>query len=251
MERFFILLLWVFQPLVAQEQATPVEKGKKDSAPEPDGSDLVMDALYAADQSFSKAQKKIRDDYRKEYQKIIKLAETVEIYLLDFEMIRQLPKGELEPSNSLVEGSQLDAEEHEILEEEVSEKPPGFMRIGPCFTFSKILKRKVLEAKAVKQGEEAVSDLLGRPDKDTSAWCHYPIHGIRMATKKGEILFQTSVCYACGNYFFRYPEYRGEADWIDFSSEKLEAFLKKEMPIPQAELDRFEAKYGSKEKEQK
>ena len=60
MERFFILLLWVFQPLVAQEQATPVEKGKKDSAPESDGSDLVMDALYAADQSFSKAQKRIR-----------------------------------------------------------------------------------------------------------------------------------------------------------------------------------------------
>jgi hypothetical protein len=36
--------------------------------------------------------------------------------------------------------------------------------------------------------------------------------------------------------------------WVSFKGEKLEAFLKKEMPIPQSELDRFDAKYGSKQK---
>ena len=203
--------------------------------------DPVSDALEKARQNFQKAKKGIQADYRKGIAEAVELADSVEIYLLDFEMIRELPEDGVSLSGHVVEGSESDWESKG---EEVESVVPGYFLIEPYGTFSKILKRKVIDGKVLEASRTSVVDLLKQPNQDASAWCHYPIHGIRMASKDGRVIFQTSICYACGNYFMTYPDDFRESNWIDFESEKLADFLNKEMPIPKSEMERFKKKHG-------
>lgn len=204
-------------------------------------------------QKFYRAKKEIEETYRKDLSKVIELAEIAEIVLLDFEVVKDFPKNGSVISNQILPDDEQPNEDPELesalgeLEKAVGlEKGDDveYFPIKPNGTLSKVLQRKILDKKAMGILRQGVVDLLQQPDRDTSPWCHYPIHAIRLADKNNNVIFETSVCYACGNYFLRYPDEFKEASWIDFKSEILEAFWKKEMPIPQTEIDRFKAKHG-------
>jgi len=101
-----------------------------------------------------------------------------------------------------------------------------------------------------KQCIEDVVKLLGEAnDQGGGAFCHYPIHGLRLYREE-DLIFQTSLCWKCSNYFFEYPDGRG-ARWVGFYEPSLETFLKKHMPIPKEEIERFESVYGNNKSNKK
>jgi hypothetical protein len=76
------------------------------------------------------------------------------------------------------------------------------------------------------------------PDTGGGAMCHYPIHGLRV-WKEENMLFESSFCWACGNYSFDYDDVVSK--WMGLSP-GLEQMMKELMPIPEAEIRRFEKK---------
>ena len=125
----------------------------------------------------------------------------------------------------------------------MKEAPEGerdsYFPIVPYGSFSKILKAKKLDGKDVAECRKAVAGFVASEDLP-GAFCHLPIHGIRLFAE-GQLVFETSICWMCGNYYLSYPDDDGfSASWVGFNDKKLKAFLDKVMPIPQSELDRFE-----------
>jgi len=106
------------------------------------------------------------------------------------------------------------------------------------------LDRKTLTGDAIVQCRNHTVSLLKEPYLP-GAMCHFPIHGLRLF-RGGELIFETSLCWHCSNYYLEYPDDYDEASWVGFGTNGIEAFLKKELPIPQSEIDRFNAEYGSK-----
>ena len=117
----------------------------------------------------------------------------------------------------------------------------------PYKSFSQILQRKKLAGDAVGACRKAVVELLREEDDwGGGAMCHFPIHAVRLF-RGDELIFQTSLCWKCDNYFIEYPDDFESATWVGFSKTGIETFLNKELPIPKSEIERFDAKYGRKE----
>jgi hypothetical protein len=125
--------------------------------------------------------------------------------------------------------------------------PEDRFPIVPYGSSSKILKRKTLTADEVKLLMPSLQATIGVEKNMGGALCHYPIHGIRI-WDGDDVIFQTSICYHCSNFYLSYPY--GGADWTNLSDPNFQKVMKQLMPIPQAEADRFEAKYGPKKTKQ-
>ncbi len=164
-------------------------------------------------------------NYRKAFGEAIAGATNVEVFLLDFE-------------TKPVKGAQSFA----FWERDIPEDTFPIMPYGAA---SKILKRKKLSAEEVALLLPNLRATIGVEKDPGSAGCHFPIHGIRVRDGD-EIIFQTSICYHCGNFYMQYPS--GSASWTGLSEPKFREVMEKLMPIPQKEIDRFNAKWGDKKK---
>ena len=242
--RFIIFCFLITSVGLAQKTEKPDDVDPLDGEVEDFQSARSQAAL-----NYRKRKEGIRQQFRADFSTAIAFAESIEIFLLDFEMVKALPENGVALSTDLVEGIKYSEDGFDLEKDEVDRSPPGFFRIKPYASYSRILKRRRLTGALVEECRDDVVALLKSPKDGGGAWCHYPIHGIRMATKEGEVIFQTSICYFCGNYYFSYPDSENLEDevqvseWVGFHGDKLEAFLKREMPIPQAEMDRFKAKF--------
>ncbi len=232
------------------------QETEKPSADEPsvDGGEESLDREETpsekAFQNYHNGEKLLREKFRADFASVIEHAESAEVFLLSFSMEKELPEaGILLGFNNDEEVS----DSHYMKErsaEDFKKRPTHFF-VEPYKLFSKILSRKKLEGKSLKECKEATAELLRSAKGLTGAWCHYPIHGLRFLDSEGFIVFQTSICYHCENYYLRYPDGGMNRDgfektWVGFDGEKLEAFLKREMPIPKSEIERFEAKFKKK-----
>lgn len=171
---------------------------------------------FSALRKYYKEKDEIQRKYRVRFSEALKHADAAEILLLSFTPDREVPEG----------------------------KESEYLLISPYSSYSKILQRKKLGGESLAECRNKTVKLLQEPYL-VGPLCHFPIHGIRLFRGK-ELIFETSLCWHCSNYFLSYPDDYDEASWVGFASDDLEKFLKKELPIPQSEIDRFNARYGDK-----
>lgn len=170
---------------------------------------------------FYQDKKKIQQRYRQRFaDEIIPFVTSAEVFLLSFTLAKDVPAGK-------------EADYFSI-------KPYGMD------AFTEILKRKKLNQEELKPLKEAVVSLFKEKNDADQAMCHYPIHGIRLFNKEGGVLFETSICWKCSNYYIEYPDDFETATWVGFQGKPLKKILDQVMPIPQSEIDRFNKKYGKK-----
>lgn len=202
MQRIMIAVLMVVPWSAAADEAEEVTK-------------RVEAILSEASNKRDDARQKADRDYRASVVSTFPFANRIEIFLVDFAM-----------------GS--DAKYKAGRDDET-------FTIRPYQTKTKILKTFKVPSKAIPAWCKAVAKILTteKPENDTS-FCHYPIHGIRIYAADECLLFETSICWQCNNYYFNYD---GESEWIGISEDvdDLKQLLDDSMPIPAAELQRFKA----------
>ena len=210
--------------------------------------DVGWDLMDEAREQFFNGLEEVKVQYMKDLSKAVAKADRAEIFLLDFEITKQVPLPEEFDEKTLAKiEKELGLEQIEGQpEREKEERIEGlFFLTSPYEGCSKILQRKELKGEFLSACKEAVAEILNKGVIGGGAFCHYPIHGIRLYVDD-LIVFESSLCWECGNYFVYFPDDGNSATWIGIGGEKIEKFCMKEMPIPQAELDRFKSKYGPK-----
>ncbi|WP_395741846.1 hypothetical protein [Prosthecobacter sp.] len=181
-------------------------KGFKPDPARPEG-----DESLSANRKFFKAKKAIEADYRARLADIISHANRVELVLLDFE-----------PTSDL---------------EKIPE--PDRFAISPSNSSTRILRRITPKPDIADLAKQHFQRLLRtRDDHEGGAWCHMPVHGVRFF-KDDHLLFQTSLCWTCHNYFVTYPDDDETATWVGLEDEGLKKFMLEQLPIPEEELRRF------------
>ena len=171
------------------------------------------------DSEFYDALEKAEAKYRVGKAALIKKADRVVVYLVDFDGI----------SDEDVFGGGDDSET---------------ISIAPCCKRTKILSTKEIGAGDRKKLLETLSKKIAEPEHTGGAFCHFPIHGIRIYAGEN-LLHEGTFCWVCGNFAFSYPLGSG---WLDTNAELKKIFTKL-IPIPQSELDRFHKKHpGAKPK---
>ena len=234
-----LLSLLVAFPLFAQEPELKELVKAEDT-------EVSQDLFQVAYTRFDRGIDQLRGQYIKDLAKAVLQADRAELFLLDFEIVAELPspKEPVQKSWAEIEKElERDLDEEDEMEEVTIET--RYFPIVPYDCFSKILKSKTLEGDSLVSCREAVAEILNQGGIGGGALCHFPIHGVRLFMGEWEV-FQTSLCWKCGNYFLSFPNDRNDASWIGIGGEKMSAFCLKEMPIPQAELDRFDAMHGPK-----
>jgi len=206
--RSLILLFATFSCLLAEELDLP--EGV-DPPSEPHDAESM-----SANLKYFRAVDQARAEYRARLATNLRHADAVEIYLLDFETVRTFPEGEGD----------------------------AFFPILPYRQHSKILDRRRLVGEELAKCFSTTSDLLNAINPPGGADCHFPIHGVRFY-RGNLVLFETSLCWKCSNYYVCYPDDE-KGSWTGISSQTLKEFLLKQLPIPDAEKTRFDAKYGPK-----
>ena len=184
------------------------------SVPGASGQDEAVKKLAEATTRFYQAKVAAETFYNRELAKILATCDQIEVYLLDHET---------KETRSDYLGWETDLEE-------------GEFPIMPYGAKSKILKRSRLTPEERKEFLPALTKILIADPAD-GPFCHFPIHGIRVFSGE-KIIFQTSICWHCGNFYVHYPDgahWNGIADGGDLAK-----VLHKLMPIPQEEKDRFE-----------
>lgn len=151
-------------------------------------------------------------EYKRAVAKAFPTADRVEVFLLDFAM-------------KAIEGGDADDE---------AESFP----IRSDRKRAKILARRGVPPQEIPRWCAAVAETITSDKPGKGAKCHYPIHGIRISAGN-VLLFETSFCWKCNNYYFNYD---GDAKWEGLTDDA-QAFTKlinEFMPIPEAERKRFE-----------
>ena len=169
------------------------------------------------DSEFYDGIEKVEAKYRSSKAALIKKADRVIVYLVDFDGISK--------------GDEFDEEVESI-------------SIAPYRSVTKILEKKEIEENDRKKLLDILSAAIAKPEHSGGAFCHYPIHGVRVYAGE-ELLHEGTFCWVCGNFSFSYPQ---GSSWLDTSAD-LKAIFTSILPVPQAELDRFHEKYpGAKPK---
>lgn len=181
----------------------------------------IDDKLTTARTEYFNEMQKVEAAYRKSFSQALASATRIEVYLLDFEMTKVVDR-DTDHDGDWAIGM-----------------PEDQFPIIPYEKQSKILKRKALTADEVKLFLPALQRTIAVEDAGGGAFCHLPIHGIRVWNHDDEVVFQTSICHHCGNFYMTYPF--GGVSWTGLSDTVFTEVLEKLMPIPQAEKDRFEA----------
>lgn len=162
------------------------------------------------DQEAAKATLEAHEQYRKQLAARLSEANRVEIYLLDFTMT---------PTTK-----------------------PAFP-IWPYSKEARILAQTTVPEEAHELFITQLAVALNHPSGLGGAFCHFPIHGVRLY-HDSTIIFESSLCWACVNISVAYPD--GPAfSPINESHALYELFIAA-MPIPPEEHERFEA-YLSKD----
>ncbi len=208
MKLFFLLLLL---PLLAIAEEFDLPDDFEADPKRPD-----IPHSFSATRKYYKEKSDIQARYRARLAEALKHADGAEILLLSFTPVKTIPEGEDEK----------------------------YFPILPYDSHAEILDRKRIHEEKVVKGRDATVKLLQeKEDLGGGAFCHFPIHGIRLY--RGEdLIFQTSLCWECANYYIEYPDDFETASWVGFDGKPLKEFLMKEMPIPESEINRFESQYG-------
>lgn len=181
----------------------------------------VEKVISEAESQYYEAQAKFRANYRRDLAAALSLGGRVEVYLLDFE-------AKDTPSDFYHWEDQLENDEFPIL---------------PYGSKSKILKRVTLTKDQKKTFIPKLQKVVGvQGDIDGGAACHFPVHGVRIHGGD-KIIFQTSFCWVCDNFAISYPD---GPSWVEIRGGDIFEAFSLIMPIPQSEVDRFEARFGSK-----
>lgn len=170
--------------------------------------------LGEATKQYMKAKEAAQTTFRKGMARAIQHADRIEIYLLDFDL-------SVDPASD-----------------------KSLFPILPYQKQSAILKQTSLSEEQRKELTKLFASVLEMPDVE-GAFCHYPIHGVAFYLGEG-LLFRTSLCWECQNYYVQFPDDGDAATWVGLSHKDFEAFMKKVMPIPESEVQRFEEKKRSK-----
>lgn len=165
--------------------------------------------IYRADLEKAKAK------YRVNQAAFLKDADRVVLYLVSFD--------------GFTNGS-LDGDGDEI-------------HIGPYNQWTKILKKRELGQIDSTKVLTALTKQIVEPEQSGGAFCHYPIHGIRIY-KGDEILHEGTFCWVCCNFGFDYPN---DSDWLD-TTDELKALFTELLPIPKEELERFYKQYPQRKR---
>lgn len=160
--------------------------------------------------------------YRRGMAELIRSADTVELYIVDFDYKNFVRKPPLGDRSKFIE---------------VPDHGTGPSR------FSKVLKAKTLSPAERDEILNTWTDDLVEADQSSGAFCHYPIHAIR-AFKAGVCIIEATFCWKCHNYIFPYPK---GSDWLDVSGEMIEVF-NRILPVPPEEIARFAEKDQSGKK---
>jgi hypothetical protein len=173
--------------------------------------------IEAIDRSFIDGLFKLQAAYRKSLAGVLASADKVEVFLLDFEM--------------------QDADAYRVVGWD--SLPPAFFPIPPYGSKSKILQQKTLSPDQIQKLLPVLQENVGVEANHGGAFCHYPIHGVRLWSGE-KLVFQSSFCWACQNFYVMYPD--RDAGWVGVSTKELEKVMEELMPIPQKELERFRKK---------
>jgi hypothetical protein len=181
----------------------------------------LLKLLDKADDQYFDALLKARAEYRESLSKALEHAEEIELFLLDFET------EEVEDAADIADWD--------------TDLPKGQFPIIPYGASAKVLqRRKLTTAERDSLLPSLRITIAGTgPDRKSSALCHFPVHGIRVWSDD-KVAFQTSVCYFCRNFYIKYPW--SDADWMVLTDPAFKKTMERLMPIPQEELDRFDAK---------
>jgi hypothetical protein len=171
--------------------------------------------LLEGETAYNKAMEKACTDYRKVLAEELGEATKVEVFLLDFD----------DKKYSKAIENNWDAR----MEEDV-------FPIIPFKSATGILKRKILTPSQSVTLIAALQETLSTPKKEPVAICHFPIHGIRVWVYD-RLLFQTSLCWHCGNFYVKYPD--ETASWLSIENPDLQRIVNNYLPIPNTELERF------------
>lgn len=172
-------------------------------------------AAWEAGQAYQNQKATLEAEYRKQLTSAIALVDRIEIFLLDFEMVDNVQ----------------------------SDERSSYFFISPYRKFSKIIDSKTIAGDSINSLSEVFSGLLATPD-DPGPLCHFPSHGIRFFGGDS-LVFETSLCWHCSNYFVKYPDDYQTATWVGFQNSPMEALLKNQLPIPAALAARFDEKHNS------
>ncbi len=164
-------------------------------------------------EGFDEESDEAKIEFRAGFSKQLNKADRVVLYLVDFD---------------------TSGDEQKELDEEDS------ILIGPKKGRARILDEKELKKKDRAPLLELLSDIIAEPEHSGGAFCHFPIHGIRIYRGK-EIIHEGTFCWVCKNFGFTYPV---GSQWLDTSPE-LEKLFQKQIPVPKKELDRFYEKFPS------
>jgi hypothetical protein len=165
--------------------------------------------------TYHETMKKAQADFRKALASSLAEATKVEIFLLDFD-----PKDYPDATHF----------DWDLYTEKDS------FPIMPYNSVSRILARKTLTSEQIKTLLPALQMTVSVQKDEGGAACHFPIHGIRVWVGNN-LLFQTSFCWHCGNFFVKYPDETSR--WLNIEEPKLQKIFNDLMPIPTAELERF------------
>ena len=100
----------------------------------------------------------------------------------------------------------------------------GF-EISPHNQIAEVLNHKVLEGQELLAFQNALYNLL-QPHTDvwSRAMCHEPILGVEVFIGS-DLIFSTSFCWKCNNYFVEYPD--GRLAWEALKDTELQELAKK------------------------
>ena len=171
------------------------------------------------DSDFYNGIEKVEAKYRAGKAELIKKADRVVVYLVDFDGI----------TDEDAFGGGDDSET---------------ILIAPYEKRTKILSTKEIGEVDRRKLLDVLSAAIAKPEHSGGAFCHFPIHGVRIYAGE-ELLHEGTFCWVCGNFSFSYPQGSG---WLDTNAD-LKAIFETVIPVPQSELDRFYTKYpGTKPK---
>ena len=200
-------LLWTILlglvPAMAEELKLP-----EDFKPDPKRPHLAQ--MVSAEEYYGEGKKLLEQQFRERFAKVLMRADRAEVFLLKFdtsEKEKQAGGDEVLTLGLLDESSVI-----------------------------KILLTRELDKETTAELLPLLSAVVAQPDSG-SPLCHYPIHGIRL-WGGDQVIFQSSICWVCGNYHFTYPD--GSTAYVGFDqSNDFQELVNRLMPIPKSESERF------------
>ena len=173
------------------------------------------DERLSANRQYFKALDEVRADYRGRLAESLRHANRVELFLLDYELVKDV--------ESLAPDQRFD--------------------VFPYKASARILKVVKAAPDVAQTAKQHFKRLLKTRDAlGGGAFCHYPVHGVRFF-KDDDLLFQTSLCWICENYFVAYPDDHETATWVGINDDQLKSFMNEQVPVPKEIIEKFKAAF--------